>query len=64
MKSAIYSIQMAFTAFGGWLGWVLGGWDGILIRTDNLCGYRLPDRRHVGHTGKTPVQRGRGQGHL
>ncbi len=30
MKSAIYSIQMAFTAFGGWLGWVLGGWDGFL----------------------------------
>jgi toxin secretion/phage lysis holin len=30
MKSAVYSIQMAFTAFGGWLGWVLGGWDGFL----------------------------------
>lgn len=27
MKS---SIQIAFTAFGGWLGWVLGGWDGFL----------------------------------
>jgi len=30
MKSAVYSIQLAFTAFGGWLGWVLGGWDGFL----------------------------------
>ncbi len=30
MKSAIYSIQITFTAFGGWLGWVLGGWDGFL----------------------------------
>lgn len=30
MKSAIYSIQVFFTAFGGWLGWVLGGWDGFL----------------------------------
>jgi toxin secretion/phage lysis holin len=27
MKS---SIQIALTAFGGWLGWVLGGWDGFL----------------------------------
>ena len=24
------SIQIALTAFGGWLGWVLGGWDGFL----------------------------------
>ncbi|MCL4440018.1 MAG: phage holin family protein [Firmicutes bacterium] len=30
MKNAINTIQMAFTAFGGWLGWVLGGWDGFL----------------------------------
>ncbi len=27
MKS---SFQIALTAFGGWLGWVLGGWDGFL----------------------------------
>jgi len=24
------SFQIALTAFGGWLGWVLGGWDGFL----------------------------------
>ncbi len=30
MKNAINTIQIAFTAFGGWLGWVLGGWDGFL----------------------------------
>jgi len=30
MKNAINTIQIAFTAIGGWLGWVLGGWDGFL----------------------------------
>ena len=30
MKNAINTIQIAFSAFGGWLGWVLGGWDGFL----------------------------------
>ena len=30
VRNAINSAQIAFTAFGGWLGWVLGGWDGFL----------------------------------
>lgn len=30
MKNAINTIQIALSAFGGWLGWVLGGWDGFL----------------------------------
>ena len=44
MKS---SIQMAFTAFGGWLGWILGGWDGFLyalitlVVVDYLTGVML-----------------------
>jgi len=47
MKSAINSIQIAFTAFGGWLGWVLGGWDGFLyalitlVVVDYLTGVML-----------------------
>lgn len=24
-------LQIAFTALGGWLGWFVGGWDGMLI---------------------------------
>ena len=24
------ALQVAFTAMGGWLGWFLGGWDGLL----------------------------------
>ena len=30
MKNAINTIQIALSAFGGWLGWALGGWDGFL----------------------------------
>jgi len=35
----------------------LGRLGRLFIRADYLCGYRLPDRRHVGHTGKTPEKR-------
>ena len=31
MKEFWYTIQLAFTALGGWLGWFLGGCDGLLI---------------------------------
>ena len=47
MKNAINTIQIAFTAFGGWLGWVLGGWDGFLyalitlVIVDYLTGVML-----------------------
>lgn len=30
MKGLINSIQLIFTALGGWLGWILGGVDGFL----------------------------------
>ena len=30
MKEFWISIQVAFTAIGGWLGWFLGGCDGLL----------------------------------
>lgn len=30
MKEFWNSIQFIFTAVGGWLGWFLGGWDGLL----------------------------------
>ena len=31
MKEFWNSIQLAFTAVGGWLGWFLGGCDGLII---------------------------------
>lgn len=30
MKTVWNSIQYAFTALGGWLGWMMGGFDGFL----------------------------------
>jgi toxin secretion/phage lysis holin len=30
MKDLINSVQLIFTALGGWLGWILGGVDGFL----------------------------------
>ena len=30
MKEFWNSIQFIFTAVGGWLGWFLGGWDGLV----------------------------------
>ena len=30
MKEFWNTIQFIFTAVGGWLGWFLGGWDGLL----------------------------------
>ena len=30
MKEFWISVQVAFTAIGGWLGWFLGGCDGLL----------------------------------
>ncbi len=44
MKDIWNAAQLAITAIGGWLGWVLGGWDGFLyalvafVVTDYLTG--------------------------
>jgi len=44
MKDIWNAAQLAITAIGGWLGWVLGGWDGFLyalvtfVLTDYLTG--------------------------
>lgn len=30
MKNAVNTMQVTFSMIGGWLGWVMGGWDGFL----------------------------------
>jgi toxin secretion/phage lysis holin len=30
MKNVIYTLQLIFTAIGGYIGWFLGGFDGLL----------------------------------
>lgn len=30
MKNVVNTMQIAFSAIGGWLGYALGGWDGFL----------------------------------
>jgi toxin secretion/phage lysis holin len=30
MKDIMNTVQIIFAAIGGWLGWLLGGWDGFL----------------------------------
>lgn len=41
MKDFYHMTQMAFTAVGGWLGWYLGGGDGLLyaLITFVVCDY-------------------------
>ncbi|MPN30608.1 hypothetical protein SDC9_178079 [bioreactor metagenome] len=44
MKDIMNTVQIIFAAIGGWLGWLLGGWDGFLyalvafVVTDYLTG--------------------------
>jgi toxin secretion/phage lysis holin len=44
MKDIMNTAQIIFAAIGGWLGWLLGGWDGFLyalvafVVTDYLTG--------------------------
>lgn len=57
MKSIWISLQVAFSALGGFLGWYLGGVDGFLYA---LIAFVLVDshhRRDVRHRGQEAVQR-------
>jgi toxin secretion/phage lysis holin len=44
MKDIMNTVQIIFAAIGGWIGWLLGGWDGFLyalvafVVTDYLTG--------------------------
>lgn len=49
MKEFWNSIQLAFAAVGGWLGYFLGGCDGLLICPDYLCCLRLYHWCYVRH---------------
>ena len=55
MKSIWVSIQLAFSALGGFLGWYLGGVDGFLYA---LIAFVLVDYiTGVSHRGQEAVQR-------
>lgn len=47
MKEFWNFIQMVFMAVGGWLGWFMGGCDGLLYALIAFCGDRLSDRGDV-----------------
>lgn len=44
MKDIVNTVQIIFAVIGGWIGWLLGGWDGFLyalvafVVTDYLTG--------------------------
>jgi toxin secretion/phage lysis holin len=44
MKDIMNTVQIIFAAIGGWIGWLIGGWDGFLyalvafVVTDYLTG--------------------------
>ena len=55
MKSIWVSIQLAFSALGGFLGWYLGGVDGFLYA---LIAFVLVDYiNQLRHRGQEAVQR-------
>lgn len=57
MREFWSTIQLVFTAVGGWLGWFLGGSDGLLAY--RICGYRLHNGNYVRRGGQEAVQFGR-----
>jgi phage-related holin len=64
MKEFWNSIQFAFAAIGGWLGWFLGGCDGLLIALIIFAVSRLYHRLHVRHRRQEAVLGSGLQGHL
>lgn len=58
MKEFWNFIQMVFMAVGGWLGWFMGGCDGLLYALIAFCGDRLSDRGDVCFCGPYAFQRG------
>jgi toxin secretion/phage lysis holin len=46
MKEFWNTLQLVFAAVGGWLGYFLGGCDGLLYRAADLCHLRLHHRCH------------------
>lgn len=49
MKEFWNTIQLIFTAIGGWLGYFLGGCDGLLYALLAFGGHRLHHRGYVCH---------------
>ena len=49
MKEFWNMVQMVFAAVGGWLGYFLGGNDGLLIALVLFCSGGLSDRCDVRH---------------
>ena len=64
MKEFWNTIQLVFTAVGGWLGWFLGGCDGLLYAllifvtldylTGVMCAVSFQRRRLPGRERSTP----------
>ena len=58
MKELWNTAQVIFAAIGGWLGYFLGGCDGLLIALVVFVGGGLHHRRDVRRLGQEAVQRG------
>ena len=64
MREFWNTIQLIFTAVGGWLGWFLGGSDGLLFALIAFVVIGLHNRSDVRYFGQETVQRSRVQGNM